>query len=73
MNAGLNVHLRKDALELYALGKISDEDCVSLEEHLLTCCVCRRRLEETDEYIRVVKAAASSLQHGFQAGFRNLL
>jgi hypothetical protein len=62
MNAGFNDHVSDDVLETYAMGKLSDEDCAPLEEHLLICCVCQRRLAQRDEYIRVVKAAASSLR-----------
>jgi len=62
MNAGFNDHVSDDVLETYAMGKLSDEGCAPFEEHLLICCVCQRRLAQRDEYIRVVKAAASSLR-----------
>ena len=62
MNAGFDDHVLEDILETYAMGKLSDEDCAPLEEHLLLCCICQRRLAQTDEYIRVFTAAASSLR-----------
>jgi len=62
MNAGFNYHASEDVLETYAMGKLSAEDCAPLEEHLLLCCICQRRLEQADEYIRVMRAAASSLR-----------
>jgi hypothetical protein len=62
MNAGFNHHVSEDVLETYAMGKLSAEDCAPLEEHLLICCICQRRLAQADEYIQVVKTAASSLR-----------
>jgi anti-sigma factor RsiW len=73
MNTGFNNHVSEEVLETYALGKLSDEDCAPLEEHLLLCCICQRRLERTDEYLRVIKAAASSLDHGPAAGIRRFV
>ena len=73
MNAGFNNHVSEEVLEIYALGKLSDDDCAPLEEHLLLCCICQRRLEQADEYLRVIKAAASSLGHGPAACIRRFV
>jgi anti-sigma factor RsiW len=73
MNAGFNYHVSEDVLETYAMGKLSDEDCAPLEEHLLLCCICQRRLAQTDEYIRVVKAAASRLRPRPALGIRRFV
>lgn len=54
-------HFPEETLEAYALGKLSDEVSALLEEHLLVCSTCQARLDEVDEYIRVMKAAASGL------------
>ena len=73
MNAGFNYHVYEDVLETYALGKLSAEDCAPLEEHLLLCCICQRRLEQADEYIRTIKTAASNLGHGSPAAIRRFV
>jgi hypothetical protein len=73
MNAGFHDHVSEDVLETYAMGKLSGEDCFPLEEHLLICCICQRRLEQTDEYIRIIAAAALSLGHGPAAGIRRFV
>ena len=73
MNAGFNNHVSEEVLETYALGKLSEEDCAPLEEHLLLCCICQRRLEQTDEYLRVIQAAAWSPGHGPAAGIRRFV
>ena len=61
MNISFNEHIPEDALEGYSMGKLSDDESAPLEEHLLICPFCQAGLEQTDEYIRVTKAAASSL------------
>lgn len=57
----LESHLPEDVLELYAMGKLSNLDCVPLEEHLLICTPCQTRLMAVDEFVRVIRAATSSL------------
>ncbi len=54
-------HISEDVLESYSMGKLSDEESAPMEEHLILCPVCRARLDETDEFIRATKAAASGL------------
>jgi hypothetical protein len=44
------------------MGKLSEEDCQPLEEHLILCSVCRDLLAHADEYIWGVIAAAASLR-----------
>jgi len=59
MNAGFDRHFPAEVWEKYALGMQSEEDCKSLEEHLLICSACQDLLADADEYIRVAKAAAA--------------
>jgi hypothetical protein len=54
-------HFPQETWEAYALGMPSEEDCKSLEEHLLICSVCQDLLAEADEYIQAVKSAAALL------------
>lgn len=56
----LDNHVAEDKLEAYALGKLSDDLSAPVEEHLLVCSLCQTRLEEADEFIRVMKAAVST-------------
>ena len=60
MNTGFPFHIPEDALEKYALGQLPDPDCTPLDEHLLICPTCQSRLEELDEYVKVMKAAAAA-------------
>jgi len=73
MNAGWINHIAEDALECYAMGKLSDEENVPLEEHLLICPQCQTRLEQMDEYIQVIKAAASDLSRRPASNLRGFL
>jgi hypothetical protein len=73
MNACFSYHVSEDVLETYAMGMLSDEDCAPLEEHLLLCCICQRRLEQTDEYIRIIIAAASNLSNSSTAAIRRFV
>ena len=43
------------------MGALSEKDCKPLEEHLLICLTCQIRLEEMDEYIKVMKAATAAV------------
>lgn len=57
MNAGFLSHISDDSLEMYALGRIPEVDLAPMDEHLLICLTCQIRLQEMDEYIKVMKAA----------------
>lgn len=50
--------LSEEALELYALGRLPEEEVAPLEEHLLVCAACQDRLAETDAYVRAMRQAA---------------
>ncbi len=54
-------HPSEEALERYALGRVSSSDVAPLEEHLFVCEHCQRRLSETDRYILAVRDAARIL------------
>jgi anti-sigma factor RsiW len=61
MNAGFLSHISEDMLEMYALGRIPEVDLAPVEEHLQICLTCQIRLEEMDEYIKVMKAATAAV------------
>jgi anti-sigma factor RsiW len=52
-------HPDEDVLEEYALGRLNDAKAAVLEEHILVCEHCQSALAETDDYIRLMKFAAS--------------
>jgi hypothetical protein len=52
-------HPDESVLEEYVFGRLSDPKASVLEEHILICPRCQEALAETDEYIRLVKFAAS--------------
>jgi hypothetical protein len=47
-------HLSEEALDEYAMEKLSDWESAPVEEHLLTCQVCHTRLENLDEFVALV-------------------
>ncbi len=51
------IHPSDDALELYSLNRLPEDDVATVEEHLLVCAECRIRLEEFDEYVAAMRAA----------------
>jgi anti-sigma factor RsiW len=61
MNVTLEGHVPEDSLEAYAMGRLSGEECVLIEEHLLICPTCQRDLEAVDDYIQVTRAAIAAL------------
>jgi hypothetical protein len=56
---GLCAIFTAEVWEEYAMGMRSEEDCASLEEHLLICSACQDLLAAADEYIQVVKVASA--------------
>ncbi len=68
MNTRFNSHLPEDVLEQYVMGTLPEGDSAPLEEHLLVCSVCQTNLDAMDDYIRVVKAAASALSTNHCSG-----
>jgi hypothetical protein len=54
-------HIEEELLERYSLGKLGEDECASLEEHLLVCHSCQDRLAETDEFVRTIRAAVPRL------------
>jgi hypothetical protein len=52
-------HPDEIVLEEYVFGRLSDAKTAVLEEHLLICAPCQVALTQTDEYIRLMKFAAS--------------
>lgn len=52
------IHPDGEAVEGYALGRLDEAELGHFEEHLLWCSRCQRRLDETTEFIAVVREAA---------------
>jgi len=47
----------EDALELYALGRLTDEgQPAAVEKQLLNCKACRERLRAQNEFVRLLRA-----------------
>ena len=51
-------HPTEDALEEYALRRLSESDTATLEEHLLVCEDCRQSLLNIDEFILAMRQFA---------------
>ncbi len=57
MRQTCNLDFPDDALELYGLGRLDEDQSDKLEEHLLLCETCRYRMEKTDEFISAIRQA----------------
>lgn len=55
----LGSHIPEDTLEEYALGRVPESQSSPIEEHLLVCESCQKRLGDIDEYILLMKHATS--------------
>ncbi len=58
MSGAWDRHVGEEELELYAMGKLPEEDASLVEEHLLLCGPCQDRLEEADRFIEAFRSAA---------------
>lgn len=70
MPNSLGTHPSDDDLEQYSLGRLGEEQSTPLEEHLLVCDACRRRVEEFDEFVAVMRAALRESEGGQPAPAR---
>src|ERR1700730_3725317 len=50
-------HSDEEHLESYAMGRLSDSEVETLEEHLLCCEQCRDALDETEAFIASMRGA----------------
>lgn len=66
MLSGPNHACSEEVLELYALGRTRRTLTARVEEHLLLCARCRKRLDELTEEVRVIRAALS--EHERESG-----
>jgi hypothetical protein len=64
MKTRLNRHVPFPVWEEYAMGRLSEEDCAPVEEHLLICAACQDVLAEADEYIEIAKTALTRATRG---------
>ena len=55
-----NKHFGEEVFENYAFDRLSGEETARFEEHLLQCEQCQSLLAETDDYIRLMKAATAA-------------
>lgn len=53
------VHPSEEVLEAYAFSRLSGDHLSRVEEHLLVCEACRLKVEQADEFIRLVKTGAA--------------
>jgi len=53
-------HPDEDVFENYVFGRLSASPLEAFEEHLLICEHCQIRLEQTEDYIRIMKAATAA-------------
>ena len=59
-------HLAEEEIEKYSMATASEEETARVEEHLLICETCQRRLARADDYIRAMQTAARQLREEAQ-------
>ncbi|MFN0106947.1 MAG: hypothetical protein ACKV2U_33245 [Bryobacteraceae bacterium] len=50
-------HPEEEILERYAMGRLDEPELGEMEEHLLLCAHCQVRLDETSEYVSLMRKA----------------
>lgn len=61
MGSPFQRHPEEETLERFVLGELAGADLEELEEHLLTCELCRKRLEQVDCFVQAMQRAAADL------------
>jgi hypothetical protein len=64
------LHINDELLDQYALGMLSEEHLAGVEEHLLICETCQSRLDASDEFAMLIRAAAVQPDARSQRGWR---
>ena len=59
MDMDLNQHPSDDTLEAYVMRTLPEMEVGPFERHLIICLLCRRRFNETDEFVTAMRAAAT--------------
>jgi hypothetical protein len=52
-------HTTDDLVERYSMGGLEGEALAEVEEHLLRCAPCRRRVQAADDFLATFRAAAA--------------
>jgi hypothetical protein len=60
--SSLSSHPGEDVLELYCLDRLSESEAAPVEEHLLVCEACQRRVTELDVFLRAARQATRELR-----------
>src|SRR5262245_60553433 len=55
-------HVDENTLDLYVTGTLEEDSVRVVEEHLLECPLCQRRLKAADEFVAVFRTAAGELR-----------
>lgn len=64
-------HILEDALEGYVMARLSDEEAVPVEEHLLICQRCRERVAWLDDFVGSIRSAADGTSRGAGAAHQD--
>jgi len=62
MNSQSGSHPTDEELELYSLNRLEEPDLARLEEHLLVCEACQKRLEDIDEFVGAMRVALKEIE-----------
>jgi hypothetical protein len=70
MQTGTNSHASDEMLERYADGSLAESAAAGLEEHLLICPACQKRLAELDSYVQAMQGASRRIRREERAAAR---
>ncbi|MBL8231071.1 MAG: zf-HC2 domain-containing protein [Bryobacterales bacterium] len=55
-------HVRDEILEAYVLNRLQAEEIDQLEDHLLICEYCQKRLDQSSQFIQATRIAATRIR-----------
>src|SRR5262249_12941203 len=62
-------HIEENLIDQYAMGSLAGDVIAQIEEHLLCCPVCQRKLLAADEFLTAFRPAAADVDTYVTAGW----
>jgi hypothetical protein len=62
MAAESSRHFDEAACERYSMGTLAEHETERIEEHLLICGACQRRVAKSDTYVAAMRHAAAKVR-----------
>ncbi len=62
MTMDIDGHLAEEEIERYSLASSDESELSQVEEHLLLCAACRKKVETSDRYVSSMRRAAAQIR-----------